>query len=204
MMQTSRLFLREETNPGRDDVLSPYTVTEANIHLNAYYLNLRGALDNLAWCLKYEHGLLENVSEGSHKNVMQCDLFGDRFLKELGEKQPRLKGFLMGKREWAQELRDVRDPAAHRIPLYVAPGILKSQEQVDEYRKIERETVAPEDDRGGKSFIEIMNRASNVADYVPLMINSTHEGLKPEYIAARVGTDHDHFLSVAIVTLQSL
>jgi hypothetical protein len=54
MLQSSRLFLCDRCSPQRKEPLSVYEATECAIHLNAYYLNLRGTLDNLAWVLQYE------------------------------------------------------------------------------------------------------------------------------------------------------
>src|SRR6266851_4614402 len=51
MMQVSRIFLREQTK-GAEPLDTIWE--EINVHLNSYYLNLRGSLDNLAWALKYE------------------------------------------------------------------------------------------------------------------------------------------------------
>jgi hypothetical protein len=66
MLQSSRLFLCLHCSQSRKEPLSPYEATDCAIHLNAYYLNLRGALDNLAWVLQYEWQLLGNhsVSDG--------------------------------------------------------------------------------------------------------------------------------------------
>src|SRR6266516_5287455 len=52
MLQSSRLFLEEHCSLDRQTPLSPYEATDCAIHVNAYYANLRGALDNLAWVLQ--------------------------------------------------------------------------------------------------------------------------------------------------------
>jgi hypothetical protein len=48
MLQSSRLFLSHQCRQGRKEPLSPYEATDCAIHPNAYYLNLRGTLDNLS------------------------------------------------------------------------------------------------------------------------------------------------------------
>ena len=82
MLQSSRLFLCDRCSPQRKEPLSVYEATECAIHLNAYYLNLRGTLDNLAWVLQYEWGLLANVAEDT-RGRLGCNLFGRQFLKAL-------------------------------------------------------------------------------------------------------------------------
>ncbi len=50
MMSASRRRIFDETH-NRENQLDPDLTVELNVHVNAYYLNLCGALDNLAWML---------------------------------------------------------------------------------------------------------------------------------------------------------
>ena len=53
MMQKARMEIRIATKD-RLEPLDPYSSTHLGIYLNSYYLNLLGALDNLAWAATYE------------------------------------------------------------------------------------------------------------------------------------------------------
>ena len=57
-MQCSRVFLRDHTKREPDNLPDPYLIEQLNVHVNSYYINLRGCLDNLAWALNYQHALL--------------------------------------------------------------------------------------------------------------------------------------------------
>jgi hypothetical protein len=119
MLQSSRLFLCQHCSQSRKEPLSPYEATDVAIHLNAYYLNLRGALDNLAWVLQYEWQLLARVTEDGGRGRQECNLFGPRFLAALKLQQSELASVLDQHGNWAKELAKLRDPAAHRVPIYV-------------------------------------------------------------------------------------
>ncbi len=115
MMQSSRVFMRENTQPDRQQPLSVYLATELAVHVNGYYLNLCGSLDNLAWMLAYEWALLPNLDENSIDSRRYCNLFGNRFLQDVRRKQSGLAQLLTDHVDWNRELREFRDPAAHVI-----------------------------------------------------------------------------------------
>lgn len=83
MMKSGRILIREKTRPPRKKALSPYLATELCVHVNAYYVNLRGALDNMAWALIYEAALKSPVNEDDWKTRQYCDLFRREFLNDL-------------------------------------------------------------------------------------------------------------------------
>jgi hypothetical protein len=81
----SRLFLCENYSQPRKEPLATSETTHCAIHLNAYYLNLSGSLDNLAWVLQYEWQLLPGVSEDGGRERQACQLFRHRFLNQSTE-----------------------------------------------------------------------------------------------------------------------
>ena len=82
MMDTSRLFIRQKCRSQRGE-LNPYLASELDVHLNAFYLNLSGGLDNLAWAVAYEHTLLPHLDENDQDSRRFCLLTGRRFLSAL-------------------------------------------------------------------------------------------------------------------------
>jgi hypothetical protein len=197
MLQSSRLYLCHYWSRGRKDPLSPYEATDCAIHLNAYYLNLRGTLDNLAWVLQYEWQVLTGVTEEGGRERQACYLFGRQFLTALQSRHPDLAFVLNQHGNWASELANLRDPAAHRIPIYVPPSLMTTQAQVDEFRRIEAQADAPPSERGDRAISEIYSKAQKVADFVPVMIISTSQGLKMGSISEQVRYDHDKYLTIA-------
>ncbi|MBK8172758.1 MAG: hypothetical protein IPK60_20805 [Sandaracinaceae bacterium] len=79
MLEASWLFLRDRTSPERKAPLDVHEAETASIHLNAYYLNLRGSLDNLAWALAYEFKLKDPLDEDDAKVRRWASLGGGEF-----------------------------------------------------------------------------------------------------------------------------
>jgi hypothetical protein len=94
-------------------------------------------LDNLAWVLQYEWQVLTGVTEEGGRERQACYLFGRQFLTALQSRHPDLAFVLNQHGNWASALANLRDPAAHRIPIYVPPSLMTTQAQVDEFRRIE-------------------------------------------------------------------
>jgi hypothetical protein len=126
MIETSRMHLKTIVEEGRTRPLAPFGATEAAIHLNAYYLNFRGAFDNLAWCLQYEWKVLDALNELSATR-QDCGLWGKRFSAALHLKNAPLATALGSHAAWGRELANFRDPAAHRIPLLILWSKTSSQ-----------------------------------------------------------------------------
>jgi hypothetical protein len=80
--------------------------------------------------------------------------------------------------DWASELAEPRDPAAHRVPIYVPPSVITSQEQVEKFRRIEAQADAAPSERGDRPISEIYREAQAVADFAPIMILSTPQAIK--------------------------
>jgi hypothetical protein len=93
-------------HPDRTEPLTSDSVHEAATALNVIYINIRGTLDNFAWCLRY----LFDGETMTKLRPAQVDLFGKRFLEnqELND----VATFLCEFRAWNQDLRRRRDPAA--------------------------------------------------------------------------------------------
>ncbi len=203
MLQSSRLFLCQHCSQSRKEPLSPYEVTDSAIHLNAYYLNLRGALDNLAWVLQYEWQLLAGVTEDVARKRQKCNLFGLPFLDALKSQHSELASVLQQHGNWAKELAELRDPAAHRIPIYVPPSVITSQEQVDEFRRIEAKADVGSSERN-RPISEIYREAQAVSDFMPVMIISTTQGLRIRSISEQVRLDHDKYLTISTAVVGAL
>jgi hypothetical protein len=202
MMQSSRIFMRENTQPSRTSPLSSYLSVELGVHVNAYYLNLCGALDNLAWLLTYELALNPRISE-EDRSRNYCNLFGERFLNDLRTVKPSLTDTLQAELEWNKDIRMFRDPAAHRIPLYAAPGVL-NEADIDEYRKIESMASKSEEERDGEARSSILQRARELAKYYPVMMSSSSSELQVHSIPDQIAKDHRTFLRVAEAVIKSL
>ena len=99
--------------PERTSLLAEAELEEICINLHAFYMNAFGTLDNLAWIIAHERRISNNVRRND------VGLYSDRFRKHL---TPEFDAHLQSFTSWHGDfLKDYRDALAHRIPLYVPP-----------------------------------------------------------------------------------
>ncbi len=96
--------------------------TVVNIHINSFYINMFGALDNLAWALQHEFELIPDVSENNKQQSI--GFFNKNFIKKFREKAPEQANSIQSFSDWYSEAKKLRDPPAHRMPLYCPPAVL--------------------------------------------------------------------------------
>ncbi len=108
----------------RRNALSEDELTQVSIDLHAFYVNLFGIFDNLAWVIVHEKQLAERLSR------RQIGLYAPRTQQVL---TPAFRDYLNSTTlsHWYNEhMKDYRDSLAHRIPLYLPPGINENGESV--------------------------------------------------------------------------
>lgn len=175
--------------------LDSYLSIRLTLFLNAYYLNLAGSLDNLAWALTYYHSLLNNIDEDKLKHRQFAHLLGERFLTELRTKHlEQLSNTLEPFRKWYREMRELRDPAAHRIPLSV-PCSIYSEEDLREHERLDKEAaelIAKGEHRRGMNFI---CQSYQLGKYTPIFISETSK-IKLYDLAGRINLDHGNWQKI--------
>lgn len=116
--------------PDRKETLQLDEVQRASELLNGLYINIRGALDNFAWCLHFE------IGGGADRKLRpnQIGLFDNRFLDhpQLSE----LKAVVAPHLQWDKNFKRFRDPAAHRVPLSAIPAILDVTDQQEYHHRL--------------------------------------------------------------------
>jgi hypothetical protein len=203
MLDASLQFVLENTRQQDGEPISVYVATDLAIHLNALYLNLCGALDNLAWALQYEHQLIQSAEESSGRQRLQINLFNSKFLRALEAVAGTLVTAIREHDGWYRDLRDLRDPAAHRIPIYAVPGVMTGQ-QANEFAELQAKAAdlfnAGDHDGG----MDLIHKSTTIGTYKPLMILSHEAGLEPRDIRVQVQEDDYHFVAVAELVLRHL
>ena len=195
MLAAGRRIIEDITHSPRDKPIGVYRATDLAVQLNAYYLNLCGALDNLAWAIQYEWQILPGITE-TEKGATKVGLFVRSFLTALSLSQPTLAKALEGHKTWHEELRRLRDPAAHRIPLYAIPGYL-TEDSAKEYRRLE--SLGAEKGKAGdhQGMMELIHQASALGAYEPLMSIWTPSGERLVNAWDSIVRDHRQFQMVA-------
>jgi hypothetical protein len=151
--------------PRRRQPLSDDEQLGLTLHLNSFYLHIRGCLDNLAWCLVYKLQLFgPNPQEEDVRS--KVDLFDDRFLKKLEPVAPDLEASVRQHKDWHRDLKAIRDPVAHRIPIYAVRVVL-STEQAERYNAVyqraEEARAVGNLDLADRLFDEL----NDIGDYMP-------------------------------------
>jgi hypothetical protein len=123
MIERSLDELAEELGRG-GETLSPSTSTFLTLHLNSYYFNLCGSLDNLSWALIYQFRLLKEVNENLQEHQQFAALHRKPLLTSLENSgRPGLAALIRDFQDWCLDLLTLRDPGALRIPLNL-PSVL--------------------------------------------------------------------------------
>jgi hypothetical protein len=116
--------------PDRTKPLSSEQANDVCRDLNAIYINVLGMLDNYAWAMVQQAGAPATRAA----NQGAIGIFMPRFIEDqaLASVAARFQPF----KDWFDEVKERRNPAAHRMPLYVPPAGLTSQD-VEKYKEYE-------------------------------------------------------------------
>jgi hypothetical protein len=120
----SLIPMETEIVPERDILL------DTAINIQAFYANVYGCIDNLAWVWVYEKGLDKQF------NRTEVGLRA-KHGKVRATLSTDFQSYLVTLDEWFGYMAEYRDAVAHRIPLYVPPGGVKTA-NVDAYNELER------------------------------------------------------------------
>jgi hypothetical protein len=203
IMRTNREAMLDIAPTGRTEALQGNEPEMLNVHLNSYYIHLRGAFDNLAWALQYEFAPLGSGGEEIPAHWMKCNLFDNRFVGPLTALKPELGATLQASVEWATGLKDRRDPVAHRVPLYVPPGVVRGEEGDRAKALFAEASLAYEagDLRAGMAKVR---EGYAIGQFTPVMVLSGTGGLTVLKLNETVQRDHATFLTVSKAVLNGL
>jgi hypothetical protein len=138
--------------------------------INVVYLNTVGVIDNLAWACFHEKAaeLVEALS------ATQIGLF-TRAITRAESLQP-LVARLEEYRPWFEELRRRRDPAAHRIPLYLPPSLL-NESQVAEHGRLGEQASEAIRRHDWEGWGDILSQQQRLGRFYPVFMHSPNEPL---------------------------
>lgn len=130
MIDSSFKSFQSIVPPNRTIPLSQEQSDRVCRDLNAIYINLLGLLDNYAWVAVHQLGSAETKAT----NPMSIGLFKQAFGADpvLKQAADALQPF----GDWEKDVKTRRNPAAHRMPLYVPPAAL-TPEDVVEFERFE-------------------------------------------------------------------
>lgn len=204
IMELNRIRIGRTTEGAGARGLPVYETIELNADLNSYYVQLRGALDNLAWALHYHFAVLGDQDEDSSAIRYECDLFGKKFRKSLKRHAPALSQGLCEKLDWSKEVRELRDPVAHRIPLYVPPGVITTEEDQERVERLYQEANALFECSDLQGGLAKEREGHAVGEFLPLIIMSGPSGLEVKPLHSTLQRDRVEFLEVGEFVSEAL
>lgn len=185
-------------HPERKEPLSESEAHEINKDINLIYMHLRGVLDNYAWVYIFEkEPSLFKTSKGKvRKNI---GLFNKDISTDSHNKAFWLS--LEQHMQWANEMSDKRDPVAHRIPLYIVPSVITS-DQAQQYEGLEKQQndALKELDFDKVTALSLQQRKLGVFPMV--FAHNSHEALIPIY--PTIPQDMAHLIAIQKIIFQEL
>lgn len=172
------IVAREEARGAKP--LPVHEFPELAIFVNSYWMNLCGSLDNLAWVLQHEYSLLPDTDEVG-PNRRHVTLFSKKLQKALEARAAKCADTLRGLGTWHKELRELRDPAAHRIPLYPIPGVL-TEEAARRVSELHAEADRHMVEGATSDGLALWHSAYNMGVYMPLLSVSRTEGHETHHL----------------------
>jgi hypothetical protein len=199
MLEESAVILDEELQSA-DGSLSSYLATKLTLLLNAYYLNLAGSLDNLAWAMVYHHAMQEEINEDEPRQRQFAQLLGKKFLTAIQQRGlTSLHKKIQGFNDWYWEMRKFRDPAAHRIPVLV-PCSIYTEKDILEANRLDAEAsglfVKGEHAEGMNTF----RQTYQLGEQLPVFISET-TSVRMYDLAERLNLDHANWYSIVSAVL---
>jgi hypothetical protein len=117
--------------PETAEIPNRQVLYDAAINVQAFFANVYGSLDNLAWVWVYKRGLEGTIQ----RNRVGLRLQNIELRSTLSE---AFQNYLKSRDEWMVHVIEYRDALAHRIPLYIPPGGVLTR-HVDEYNDLARQ-----------------------------------------------------------------
>lgn len=174
--------------PDSKTPLDTDSLSDVQINLHGFVINLAGIFDNLAWAFKYRHDLpIHQNAVGLFRRETTAFL-PDQIRDDLDSDE--LKA-------WQKDyLKVYRDSLAHRIPIYVPPAVFNDEEgrRWNEMEALERRAVAD------GNFHQALNYSENkkaIGKPAFFFLHSDHEGAPSRAIAL-----HPQILSDAITVIE--
>jgi hypothetical protein len=153
---------REDT-PERDDVM------DATIAIQSFVLNTFGCLDNLARIWVYEKAV--RGKDGKELD-RRCVGLGNKDVR--GSFTDEFRAYLDSRQKWFESLRDFRDSLAHRIPLYIPPYVVSS-ENTEEYKRLEEASGQALKRLDTAAYDRLQSEQARLGRFRPWMTHSLYE-----------------------------
>ena len=172
----------------RKEPLSQENQVALSQAINNIYIHVLGILDNFAWCLLYERQV--ELADKLHCN--DVGLFSKKFRKQCYAFSEMMDEIVLHD-SWHKEVKEGRDPVAHRIPLYVPLAVLTA-DQAEHYSAISDRFSERLKDLNFDEAEETLGQLDSIGSFLPYFIHHPDESLIPIY--PTIPTDLSHLIRI--------
>jgi hypothetical protein len=180
----------------RTEPLSRESQVALSQAINNIYIHLLGILDNFAWCLLYERQA--ELADELHRN--NVGLFSEKFRKQFVA-FPEIADEIMVHDSWHMDVKNRRDPIAHRIPLYVPPAQL-TPDEAEHYSAISDQYHNSLNDLCLDEAEQTLNRLYSIGSFIPYFIHHPEEPHIPIY--PTIPADLSHLIRIGNTVAKGL
>jgi len=185
-----------------DGPLSSYLAVELSLLLNSFYLNIAGSLDNLAWALIYRHNLRPTIKESVKEDRRFAQLLNKDFLKALDYKKLNtLTEFLRTLKLWFVEIKDFRDPGAHRIPLFIQRAIW-TEKDLEEHKRLDREGAKLIAEGNYDEGRNLVYDSYQVGTFLPIFTSEDDTSVRDFGVASCINADYKNWCLISECVLE--
>lgn len=142
--------------------------------LNAIYVNILGLLDNYAWTIVHQVG---SVATQAAK-PLSVSLFKPMFAADpaLSNVAATLRSFAT----WETDVKKRRNPAAHRMPLYVPPAGY-DREATETLRDLDQQISTALREQDFDKMHNLQRKRERVGIFVPIFVHDPGEEINDIY-----------------------
>jgi hypothetical protein len=196
--QIWQILPSERTQPLEDD-----EAIDLNVHLNSIYVHIRGAIDNLSWALAIEHEVLGPPREDEPDYYRRVGLLAKQFRQAIATRFPKLDGSISPHCQQLEQLPQLRDPVAHRIPLYIIPSFLTPAES-KRYRDLGEELNSAFAKRDYAEAGAKLDEMSSLGTFRPFFAHSLRDPIEQFPLHERLASDLGALAAIVASVLQFL
>ena len=166
----------------RKTLLNRNELKDIDINLHAFFINIYGLLDNMAWVVVHEKGKAKSI------NKFHVGLYAKKTQKYLNDDFKKYLNSDRMKKWYGEYLKDFRDPLSHRIPLYVPPKFWKPGDKEKEEELFNK--IGAANKRQDFDEVNILRgEMDNIGIPAPAFTHSFSEESKLVQLHAQVITD---------------
>jgi hypothetical protein len=130
-------------------------------------------------------------------------LFGKTFQKGLEERGVPFVVLLQGLSRWWEDLKALRDPVAHRIPLYAVPSVISPEEESLYNEQHARAMILLAEKRWEEARV-CLDNVSAIGKYTPVFAGKFSSGTNSREIYPQITEDYANLIRIGNAVINFL